>query len=39
MELYDEEADPGEITNLANKETFADVVKELSGLLDKAHQF
>lgn len=38
-ELYDEQADPGEITNLANKEAFADVVKELSGLLKKTDQF
>jgi uncharacterized sulfatase len=36
-ELYDEEKDKGEITNLASNPAFASTVKELSALLRKGH--
>lgn len=36
-ELYDEENDKGEITNLASDPKFTAMVKELSGLLRKGH--
>lgn len=35
MELYDEQNDPGEITNLADKSKYATTVKQLAGLLKK----
>lgn len=36
-ELYDEENDKGEITNLASNPKFTATVKELSALLKRGH--